>query len=1276
MNNVYNSYFFNEFYQENGGGNYTDEKLWTPFFEHIADKIVEIFAPETVLDAGCACGYLVAALRDRGVKAFGIDISEYAIGKARKDIRPYLNVQSIAEKLPKNFPEKFDLAVTIEVMEHLFPEEGKKAIGLLCDYADAVIFTSTPTDIEDKTHVNVQQKEYWAKLFAEQSFYRDLYQPVDFICGWAMLFRKREDVSKVIFEYELSSRVDSLKQENGEKEEKKELLKCYYQLEGQEGFSENYCKTIYFTLEQKNFSIDIREEKPVTGLRIDPVESTCIVKHFHVYDLLDDRNELEVKVMNGIRSGSRIIFGSDDPMAELEVPKNDGVVRLEVCFEVEACGNQQILNTFHILSGERQFSRKMESEHKKEIKEMEEKHTAVKKELEAEVLDFKEKYTELEQEKRTAEWEMEQYKKEQEREMTMLTEDLIKKLDLYKEEQNNTKELYESGIQKLTEKCEALELEKKRALQEQLEYLKEKEVLGVKLEEILRQKKELEERFLSEQNKYVAEREELRNKMDVLYEEVRTNKEKCQVETTKLSRENEIQKLHLTALEKQKKELEEKFQKIKTEYENENKKLRIQLEKLEKEQEELVKEKAELGKKVQEILDDKKKKEEEIQQVAENKLNELQEQLEYYTQHYQASMNQRAELQAQLDHYMLHYQTAINQREDLAAQNREIQRQRDEYKANYTNVAESYLAVTDSTCWKITSPLRKIMDFFRGNKSQENSVKSACIFRPEELEAQRKEVFTKDIKFSILVPLYNTPLNFLNEMIQSVTGQTYANWELCLADGSDDEHKEVKSEVLKLAKKDKRIKYKKLKENKGISENTNECIEMADGDYIVLFDHDDVLHPSALYEVMKAICNQNADFIYTDENTFSDRIENAYWPHYKPDFSPDTLRSYNYICHLSVFKKELLEKAGGGFRKEFDGSQDYDMVLRLTEVAEHIVHIPKVLYYWRAHKNSVASDISAKPYTLTAAKKALAEHLERVGLKGEVCDAKIPSTYQIKYEITGKPLISIIIPNKDHIDDLDKCIQSVEKKSTYRHFEIIVVENNSTESETMEYYKKIQRKYKNIKVVTWREGFNYSKINNFGFKYAKGDYIVLLNNDIEILTPDWLEQMLMYTQRKEVGAAGMMLYYPDDTIQHAGVILGIGGVAGHSHKYFKRGDYGYASRLCIAQNLSAVTAASMMIRSDVYKQIGGLDEGFAVAFNDVDLCMKIREAGYLIVWTPYAEAYHYESKSRGFEDTPEKQERFKGEIDRFMDKWGETLKKGDPYYNMNLTLVREDFGFK
>ena len=543
----------------------------------------------------------------------------------------------------------------------------------------------------------------------------------------------------------------------------------------------------------------------------------------------------------------------------------------------------------------------------------------------------------------------------------------------------------------------------------------------------------------------------------------------------------------------------------------------------------------------------------------------------------------------------------------------------------------------------------------------------------DEMIRQKEEVFDRDIRFSILVPLYNTPKEYLTTMIQSVRNQTYGNWELCLADGSDEAHGYVGKICRRMARKDRRIRYQKLEKNLGISENTNACIGMATGDYIGLFDHDDVLHPSALYEDMKAICEKNADFIYTDENTFHDIPADAYQPHYKPDYAPDTLRANNYICHFTVFEKGLLKKVGGGFRSEFDGSQDFDLVLRLTEKAKMIVHIPKVLYYWRAHKNSVAESVSAKPYVVEAAKKAIGEHLKRVGLEGEALDSKVPSMYRLKYAIKGEPLISIIIPNMDHREDLQRCIDSILRLTTYPNWEIIIVENNSKEEGTFRYYDML-KKDPRIKIVKWKGKFNYSAINNFGFRETGGEHILLLNNDVEVISPDWLQEMLMYSQREDVGAVGAKLYYPDYTIQHAGLGLGILTLAGHYHRNFAGNHPGYMGRLIYAQDLSGVTAACMMMPRHVYEEVEGLDETFEVAFNDVDLCMRIRKAGYLIVWTPFAELYHYESKSRGADDAPEKRERFVSEVTRFQQRWEKELAAGDPYYNPNLTLDREDFG--
>lgn len=549
------------------------------------------------------------------------------------------------------------------------------------------------------------------------------------------------------------------------------------------------------------------------------------------------------------------------------------------------------------------------------------------------------------------------------------------------------------------------------------------------------------------------------------------------------------------------------------------------------------------------------------------------------------------------------------------------------------------------------------------------SPKDYTAITPEKRRREEAVHFPKDIKFSILVPLYNTPIKFLDEMIESVKSQTYKNWELCLADGSDEEHGYVGERVKEYSAEDSRIVYRKLEKNLGISENTNACIDMSTGDYIALFDHDDILHPSVLFENMKAICEHDADYIYTDEATFESlNICKIVTFHFKPDFAIDNLRANNYICHFSVFSRDLIEKTGG-FRKEFDGSQDHDLILRLTENAKKVYHIRKLLYFWRAHPQSVAMSMDAKSYAIEAGKNAVAESIKRSGYECTVESSKAhPAMYRIKYGIKIHPLVSIIIPNMNHKSDLKRCIDSLVFKSTYDNYEIIVIENNSTEQEVFDYYSEIE-KQKNIRVVKYEGTFNYSDINNFGASFASGEYMVLLNNDTEIITDEWIEEMLMYAQRPEVGIVGAKLYYPDDTVQHGGVIVGLGGVAGHTHCHIEKNDPGYMGKMFYSQDLSAVTAACLMIRKSVFDSIGGFDCKFAVAFNDVDLCLRVREKDKLIVFTPYAELYHYESKSRGYEDTPEKQKRFAGEVELFHKKWDEKfLSKGDPYYNPNLSL--------
>ena len=621
--------------------------------------------------------------------------------------------------------------------------------------------------------------------------------------------------------------------------------------------------------------------------------------------------------------------------------------------------------------------------------------------------------------------------------------------------------------------------------------------------------------------------------------------------------------------------------------------------------------------------------------------------------------------------------------------------------------------VTNSTFWKLTWPMRYAVSKSRqiwhtfplfvflhdlramgveGVREQARARREyAVLFPSKTLRADRfapVELLVKQAshqpggeagpKISIVVPLYNTPLNFLEELLDSVVNQTYRNWELCCVDAGQDTA--VGQHVQARAKAEPRIRYQKLTENEGIAGNTNHGFELATGDYIALLDHDDILHPCALWYTAQAIVEQGADFVYTDEATFEGKVENVVLYHFKPDFMLDNLRSNNYICHLTTFSKVLMEQAGGGERAEYNGSQDYDLFLRLTEKARKIAHIPHALYYWRSSPNSTASDISAKTYCIDAGIAALKAHYARCGVA--VDDVTLipgtPGYYKTDYTMAHPGRVSILIPTCDHIRDLETCVESIYARTTYPDFEILLIENNSKEEQTFRSYERMQKEHPDtLKVLTWQgKGFNYSALNNFGARYATGEYLLLLNNDTEVITPGWLEEMVMYAQQKRVGCVGAKLLYPDDTIQHAGIGFGIGGVAGHLHKYFPATSDGYMGRLNYVQDVYGDTAACLLIRKEIYDEVHGLDESYAVAFNDVDFCVRVREAGYTNVFTPFAQLYHYESKSRGMEDNPEKQKRFQGEVLRFQARWGDLLAKGDPCTNPNFDIQREDFSLK
>ncbi len=612
--------------------------------------------------------------------------------------------------------------------------------------------------------------------------------------------------------------------------------------------------------------------------------------------------------------------------------------------------------------------------------------------------------------------------------------------------------------------------------------------------------------------------------------------------------------------------------------------------------------------------------------------------------------------------------------------------------------------IKNNPLWKISKPLRSVMHWgirqwrrLRGLggprgvaakirykkrlKAAMRKYGTESFPTPEEAEEQRKTVFGRPVKISILVPLYNTPPDFLKQMLDSVMNQTYENWELCLADGSDSQHTEVETICKQYQEKDGtgRILYQKLEKNEGISGNTNACLKMSTGEYIGLFDHDDILHPCALFYYVQAINEQGADYLYCDETTFKNgSIDKMLTMHFKPDYAPDNLRANNYICHFSVFARKLLEGTEL-FRTKYNGSQDHDMILRLTDKAKKVVHIPRLLYYWRSHAGSVASGIDAKPYAIEAAKGAIAEHLRQHGFS----DFKIESTracetiFRIRYRILGCPKISVIIANKDHKEDLRRCVESILDKSTYQNYEIIIVENNSVTPEITAYYAELERNPK-VRIVNYKGAFNYSAINNLGVSKAEGEYILLLNNDTEVITPSWMEELLMYAQRGDVGAVGAKLYYADKGIQHAGVVIGLGAhrTAGHTHYKQPKENMGYMGRLCYAQNMSAVTGACLMVKKALYEEVGGLEESFAVSLNDVDFCLKLREKEMLNIFTPFAELYHYESTSRGLDDKGDKAKRYEEESARFREKWQKALAEGDPYYNPNFSLDRSDFSLK
>ena len=542
------------------------------------------------------------------------------------------------------------------------------------------------------------------------------------------------------------------------------------------------------------------------------------------------------------------------------------------------------------------------------------------------------------------------------------------------------------------------------------------------------------------------------------------------------------------------------------------------------------------------------------------------------------------------------------------------------------------------------------------------------------LEKQRHHHFEYSPLISVAVPAYRTPEKFLAQMIDSLLAQTYGNWELCIANGSP-EDSAMKKVLEEYTKKDSRIRVSELTENKGIAGNTNAALEMAQGEFVGLLDHDDLLAPNALYEIVRALDeDRNLDAVYTDEDKVTTELDEHFQPHLKPDFNLDLLRSNNYICHFFVVRRSIVQKVGG-FCQEFDGAQDHDFIFRCIETAEKVGHIPEILYHWRTHKASTADNPASKMYAFDAGKRAIEAHLKRTGTEGIVSHTPDLGFFRVKYPVQGQPLVSVIIPNKDEKETLKACIDSIREKTEYPNYEIIIVENNSTTDEIFQYYKELSQDLR-IRLLRWKKEFNYSAINNYGVRHANGEYLLFLNNDVTVITPGWIKELLGVCQRPEVGAAGVKLIYPDNTIQHAGCVIGLGGIAGHMFVDMPANRTGYLHKASILQDMSAVTAACMMMKRTAFEEAGGFTEKLSVAFNDVDLCLKVRKNHKLIVYDPYVQLYHMESKTRGAEDNKEKVRRFQEEIEYMRCQWIDILKKGDPYYNKNLSLTKWNYSLR
>ncbi|GHT00383.1 hypothetical protein AGMMS50276_26030 [Synergistales bacterium] len=1119
-----NTIYTQSYYAKCLGVDYSDKEVWTPVFEKIADRIIEDFHPKTTLDVGCAWGYLVAALRDRGVRAYGVDISEYAIKNVREDIRQFCFAASITEPLPESLPQNYDLVTCIEVLEHMDEAEGAIAVKNLCGCSDKIIFTSSPDDITEQTHYNVQQIEYWSKRFAQNGFTRSLAYIPDYIAPHGVFFQKADiSIPNLVDAYERQLRITnanlnlarnscaSLQNELNLREQSlfsQDEHEVVLYLDDGSGFTEDAIlkKTCKSEGQRLNLNVSFGIPSGIQKIRFDPANSSCVIKDLRI---TSDKGVLSYSA-NGYKFEEYYVFLSSDP--QVHISYEDNISWIVVSARIYKYDTTIFMDIF----------------------------TRAK--------------ISIDESKNALESTLAQYAS------------LQSELDTKKEELANAK----------------------------------KEITNT-LEEFLALKLRLgsNEGLLAETQKNLAKSED--------------NAAALQDEISSVSLKLDLANGELASCHDALKAVER------------------------------------LGNKETTELRD-------TQTVLENNLQQA-----------------RQELNAT--------QVALSSAQGMVD------------------------TFTRSTFWRMTKPLRVVCDFIKSllrskpKTKPEPDTSPAPALAPEAIDPdpatskyaewialydtiddEKRIAIKKAIKkmnsgsplplISVVMPVYNPPVHILREAIDSVMKQLYPYWELCIADDASP-NPEIRDILSQYAAKDKRVKVHFRDENGHISEASNSALSLALGEFVALLDHDDVLPENALYEVARAIKeNPVACLFYSDEDKldFQSRRRD---PYFKPDWNPDLFLSHNLFTHLGVYKRNLLLEIGG-FRVGFEGAQDYDLVLRCIEVVGHsaVCHIPKILYHWRMTLESTAAGPDKKPYAIHAAVQAISESLEHQNIMATVTEF-MPGRglIRVKYKLPDVlPKVSIIILTRDKLEFLEKCINSIQSKTIYSNYEIIIVDNGSVEEETSEYLKNISQK-PNVKVLRDDGLFNYSRLNNIAVDACNGEIVCLLNNDIEVITSDWLGEMVSHAVRPGIGAVGSRLWYPNDTLQHGGVMLGVVGVAIHIHHAITRDNPGYFGRAWLIQNFSAVTGACMMIKKSIYQELGGLDEkNLSVACNDVDFCIRVRDAGYRNLWTPFAELYHHESASRGYEITLEKQERFRKETEYMKKTHGDKLLK-DPAYNPNLSLT-------